>query len=573
LRALIQVLLEAGGLTVGREAAEVQQLWAAVLREAPRTRTAFDEAWLASLLGERGVARPAPEVGQVLAATPSVRRAEAGPVECEQDWGTAPDVLGFVGRLDELAALRDWVLNGGCRLVAVLGMGGIGKTALAARLGQSLAPNFQRLYWRSLRDAPPISEWLAGAIGFLSGQQLVAPQGEGAQFRALLQLLQEQRSLLMLENFETLLQAGDPEGGYREGYAGYGRLLRAVGEGRHRSCLVVTGRESPPEWAMLRGDAVRALHLGGLAVAEGQVLLADKRLSGSTDEWSSLVDRFGGNGLALKVVGESIRELFGGGLGAFLNEAGWGAVFGRIRRLLAEQIERGSALQQDVLRLLAVEREPVNVAQLIGALGPRAGRAAVLEAVEALRRRSLVERAETPGPAAFTLQSVVLEYVTDRLVDEVSDEVTRGRPMLLVDQPLIRAQAKDYVRQTQERLTGEPILQQLQADHGPDGAEQRLLGLLESWRDHPQNECGYGRHRRGQRTAHDCGHVVAEPRRVPPSAHLRYGGDGRHAHSARARVHVCRAHEQSGHRLGHLANVVRWGVRHQSRADLLAHHC
>src|SRR5438270_7951245 len=46
LRALIQVLLKAGGLTVGREAAEVQQLWAAVLREAPRTRTAFDEAWL-----------------------------------------------------------------------------------------------------------------------------------------------------------------------------------------------------------------------------------------------------------------------------------------------------------------------------------------------------------------------------------------------------------------------------------------------------------------------------------------------------------------------------------------------
>ena len=94
----------------------------------------------------------------------------------------------------------------------------------------------------------------------------------------------------------------------------------------------------------------------------------------------------------------------------------------------------------------------MHVAQLVGALGPRAGRAAVLEALEALRRRSLVERAETPGPAAFTLQSVVLEYVTDRLVDEVSDEVTRGRPVLLVDQPLVRAQAKDYVRQTQEHL-------------------------------------------------------------------------------------------------------------------------
>jgi hypothetical protein len=62
-----------------------------------------------------------------------------------------------------------------------------------------------------------------------------------------------------------------------------------------------------------------------------------------------------------------------------------------------------------VLRGLAVEREPLRLAALLGTLGPRAGRGAVLEAIEALHRRSLVERAETAGPAAFTLQSVVLE--------------------------------------------------------------------------------------------------------------------------------------------------------------------
>ena len=63
-----------------------------------------------------------------------------------------------------------------CRLVAVLGMGGIGKTSLAARLAQDVAPSFERVYWRSLRDAPPVGDWLAGAIGFLSDQQLVPPR-------------------------------------------------------------------------------------------------------------------------------------------------------------------------------------------------------------------------------------------------------------------------------------------------------------------------------------------------------------------------------------------------------------
>jgi hypothetical protein len=109
-----------------------------------------------------------------------------------------------------------------------------------------------------------------------------------------------------------------------------------------------------------------------------------------------------------------------------------------------------------------------------------------------LRRRSLVERVELGGAAAFTLQSVVLEYVTDRLVEEVCDEIVLGRPTLLVAQPLIKARAKDYVRNTQERLIGEPILRRLQFDLRDRGVEQPLPGLLDGWRDRPPEAQGYG---------------------------------------------------------------------------------
>jgi hypothetical protein len=89
----------------------------------------------------------------------------------------------------------------------------------------------------------------------------------------------------------------------------------------------------------------------------------------------------------------------------------------------------------------------------------------------------------------FTLQSVVLEYVTERLIETAAEEIERGEPVLLVAQPLIQAQAKDYVRQTQERLIGEPILQPLRAG---GRTEQRLLGLLEGWRSRAPAEHGYG---------------------------------------------------------------------------------
>jgi transcriptional regulator with XRE-family HTH domain len=490
LQALIAAFLDAGGLTIGSEAAEAEALWDAALRQAPRMQTEFDAVSWAGVIARRAESaqRGAPPPPEAAAVHPTDDQTS----DRRQDWGEAPDVLRFVGRAHELTTLREWVLAERCRLVAVLGMGGIGKTALAARLAQDVMPAFQHVYWRSLRDAVPTGQWLAGAIGFLSDQQLRPPEGEGNQLATLLQLLRERPSLLVLDNFETLLEAGVREGGYRQVFSGYGRLLAAIGEGRHQSCLVVTSREAPPELVVLPGGAVRRFKLGGLGVSEGQVLLADKQLSGNAEDWANLIGRMGGNGLALKVVGESIREIFGGDIGAFLDESGLGTVIGGIRRLLAEQIERSSALEQDLVTELAVEREPVTVGQLIAYIGPRAARGDVLEAVEALRRRSLIERVETEGASAFTLQSVVLEYVTDRLVEGVADEIVRGRPAQLIDQPLIKAQAKDYVRQSQERLIGEPLLQRLEAELGAPAAEQRLLVLLEGWRSLPYADQGYG---------------------------------------------------------------------------------
>lgn len=492
LQVLIQVLIESGGLTSGNEAVEVHELWAAALRDAPRMHTPLDDVWLRKLLGDAAPPQMNQLAREQMPGASAASRADTAGVELHQDWGEAPDVLGFVGRTEELTTVRDWVLEERCRVVVVLGMGGIGKTVLTSRLAQDAAPGFHRVYWRSLRDALPANEWLAGAIGFLSAHEVVPPRGESAQLTALIQLLRDRPNLLVLDNFETVLEPGQREGRYRDGFAVYGSLLRAIGEARHQSCLLVTSREAPPELAVLAGATVRALQLGGLGVREGRTLLADKQLSGSDAEWSDLVGRFGGNGLALQVVGESIQQVFGGDIATFLTQVASSAMSGGIRRLLAEQIDRSSPLERKLLRVLAVEREPVTLADLIARLGPRAGEGSVLEAVGALRRRSLVERAATAGVAAFTLHSVVLEYMTDRLVEEVSGEIARGQPLQLTEHSLVDGQAKDYLRQTQERLIAGPILQEMQAQFGVADTERQLFALLAAWRHRSEAEQGYG---------------------------------------------------------------------------------
>src|SRR5438309_1247086 len=98
--------------------------------------------------------------------TAEMASAPAAATQRLQDWSDAPEALGLLGRVQEREQLSRWILEDRTRLVAVLGLGGIGKTVLAARIARQLAPEFERVYWHGVRSAPSLSDWLGGAISF-----------------------------------------------------------------------------------------------------------------------------------------------------------------------------------------------------------------------------------------------------------------------------------------------------------------------------------------------------------------------------------------------------------------------
>ena len=80
------------------------------------------------------------------------------------DWEQRIDVSVFYGRNKELATLEGGSLKDRCRLAVVSGMGGIGKTALVAKLWEQIKGEFEYAVQRSLRAAPPFPELLKDLI-------------------------------------------------------------------------------------------------------------------------------------------------------------------------------------------------------------------------------------------------------------------------------------------------------------------------------------------------------------------------------------------------------------------------
>lgn len=301
-----------------------------------------------------------------------------------QDWGEAPDVSMFCGRITELDTLTQWILQDNCRLVGIVGIGGIGKTALSVKLAEQVQDQFTYVIWRSLRNAPPLETLLAELVPFLSGQQETK-----ADLSSFLQCLRNDRCLVVLDNTETLLGTGNQAGQYRPGYEAYGELLRVVAETRHQSCMVLTTREKCAQSAQLEGNpAVRGLPLNGSPEAS-KALLEATGLTGTEIQKQSLCDRYCCNPLALKIVATTIRDLFGGNIALFLEQNV--TLFGDISGLIQQHYDRLSILEKQVMLWLAINREWVPFAQLQADLHGSVSSNQLMEALQLLQGRSLIE--------------------------------------------------------------------------------------------------------------------------------------------------------------------------------------
>lgn len=416
-----------------------------------------------------------------------------------QDWGEAPDVSIFYGRTEELATLEDWILSQECRVVALVGMAGIGKTALSVKLAHQLQDHFDYLIWRSLRHAPGLKDLLDNLLKFLYRRPFNYPLTEiNEKINFLLAYFRKYRCLLVLDSVETILLPGELAGQYAPGYQDYGEFFRRLGEEPHKSCLLITSQEKPREIALLEGKTMpgRSLSLQDLQTPEARKIFSEKSLD-HPEQWDALISLYRGNPLALKIVATTIKDLFGGQVSEFLKQNT--LVFGDISSLVATQCDRLSPLEKEILQWLAIERQPASLAKLRQNMILPVSQRELLEALASLGQRALISQHLDQEETVFALQPLLMEYITTQIIDQISAEIREvfrtkktEKLILLRSHVLVHPQAPDDIKANQITHILTPIKDRLRRTFKNESRISEYLTQIQTLlQGEPELEVGY----------------------------------------------------------------------------------
>jgi NB-ARC domain len=455
-------------------------------------RSALERQWDRAILDPIEVTIPTTiQTESIAVSTPAVPVVAPIVPTRHLDWGDAPDVAIFYNRIQELATLSQWIVNDGCRLVVVSGMGGIGKTHLSIKLAEQIQPHFQYVIWRSLVPATPLSELVIDLLKSLTqGTEVNLQIGLEDQILMLIHILKKSKCLLILDNAETLLESGVLAGQYQANYQNYQTFFQRIGTCQHQSCVLLTTREQPQEITLMQGDTlpVRSLKLAGLNVESGQKILQSRGCFVESAGCLQLaITKYGGNPLLLKIVSAIASELYNGNISEFIQSRS--SIYREIGDVLDQQLDRLRDSEKSFLYWLTIEQKPLDWVELNSGNYPGILPEAIIETVRSLLHRSLIEKQNRK----FCLQPVVKEYLQHKAIDQIIAEIESENLLLLDHYPLQRSTATEDLKQTQSDLIIKPLLDRLLIIYKtPAQIRTKLQKILANLQTEQTLEPGYG---------------------------------------------------------------------------------
>ncbi|WP_437978748.1 helix-turn-helix transcriptional regulator [Sorangium sp. So ce295] len=345
----------------------------------------------------------------------------------------------FVGRADIVDRLAAWADGSppSPRVIALLGVGGAGKTAIAERFLQGLgdAPRPGGVLVWSFYDDPRTEAFLDQAAAYFapgagaSGPAAPRPQAApGEQLARLKEALgQGPPHLLVLDGLETVQAEGGAGRAHGELHdALLRRLLCAIASGLGGARALVTSRFALADLSAWAEGGLATIRPEPLCEGDAASLLRRWGIRGDDGALEALFETTGGHALSVAVVGSYVGAFLGGDAGrlsaaqaAHLAEAEQDDVLARrLSSVLSAYARALPPGERDLLARLSVFPGGAGeeaLLQLIRAGGEIAGAMAGWGAAELARGLARLERlglvfAARPGERCYSTHPFVRQH-------------------------------------------------------------------------------------------------------------------------------------------------------------------
>jgi hypothetical protein len=315
------------------------------------------------------------------------------------DLTLAPQIIDFYDRENELATISNWVFKQNTRLIAVLGLWGIGKTTLVKRFIDLNLEQFEVVIWKSLKFPKSLDLWLND---LLNTCQKEPKESTDNKIQQLLEVLSNHKCLIVLDDFQNLFAVGQMAGNYQSEYSSYQHFLKLIAEIQHQSHFILISQEKSAEMNYLNQESspIQCLELSGFEAID---FLENKGLQ-DEERWLELIQLYEGNPFYLTDIAVLIKDVFDGKVNDFLAENSL-VITKKMQSHLKQIFGRCSPLAQQIALELSKVDQPLSREELKNNLDLSASD--LINGLQSLQQRYLIQREQN----RFQLSSIFKAYI------------------------------------------------------------------------------------------------------------------------------------------------------------------